>query len=491
MAVTRPQRSAGLTQGTDTAQGVSAAWAIVLIVLLSGAVPAFLVSDVPDAGRSNAWIVTLGIMVWAGLRLGLLCVSGRAHLFDFFFWLFAYIFMGLAPTVQLRSNEIAITTPRMDPALDMPAAVTVVVGLVAYEVGRVIAASRPGQRSVSVVEARDDAPPLDVNKARAVSLTLIGLLFTAYFVSRIGLGSLFTSRQAASTTQMGIWPDPAVRSIVDALSVYPLLIGAGAFAQIRVAADSVAWRRVGLVGLLGAALLLGVVENPIVTARYVFGTVAFAIAVYLGAVRTAFRVRATMLATFGGFIFLFPLADAFRYAGEVRSSRGGFFGEYLANGDYDAFWQIANAYDYWQAGLVVPLRQLSGSMLFWVPRAVWPNKPTDTGILLAQYRGYSFTNLSAPLWAESLVNAGIVGVLVVFVLLGYTVVRMDRRLSGVFATGGVWGIAGAVFPVYMVILLRGSLLQATGAVVIAIACILFIRRTWSLRPRHPTYSDSS
>ncbi len=68
---------------------------------------------------------------------------------------------------------------------------------------------------------------------------------------------------------------------------------------------------------------------------------------------------------------------------------------------------------------------------------------------------------------------------------------MDRRLSGVFATGGVWGIAGAVFPVYMVILLRGSLLQATGAVVIAIACVLFVRRTWSLGPRQPTYSDSS
>ena len=165
-------------------------------------------------------------------------------------------------------------------------------------------------------------------------LTLLGLLFTAYFISRIGLGSLFTNRQAALTTRTGIWPDPAVRSIVDALSVYPLLIGAGAFAQIRVAADSLAWRRVGLVGLLGAVLLLGVL---VVNARYAFGTVAVAIAAYLGAVRTAFRVRATMLATFGGFIFLFPLADAFRYAGEVRSSRGGFFGEYLANGDYDAF----------------------------------------------------------------------------------------------------------------------------------------------------------
>lgn len=453
------------------------------MVLTAGfavALPVFLVSSVPDAGRSDGWKITLGIMVWSGFRLAVLCVSGRPRLFDFFFWLFTYIFLGLAATVQIRTNEIAITTPQMDPTLDVPAAVFVVVGLAAYEVGRIIAASRRSARSPSA-----DAPRvtsgLDLDEVRSVALGVAGLLMTTYFLSRVGVSSLFSSREAATAARNDAWADPAVRSIFDAASVYPLLIATGALAQIRRGSSSPAWRRVGGAGLLLGVVVLAVVENPVVNARYSFGTAAFAIAVFLGAARTAARVRTTMLATLAGFIFLFPLADAFRYSDQVRATRGGFFGEYVANGDYDSFWQIANAYQYWQDGLVQPLRQIMGSLLFWVPRAIWPHKPTDTGILLAQYRGYSFENLSAPMWAEALVNAGAIGVVVVFLMLGYVVARMDGRLSGVFVSGGAWGIIGAVFPVYMVILLRGSLLQATGAVVIATACVLFVGR----RSTHP------
>ena len=52
---------------------------------------------------------------------------------------------------------------------------------------------------------------------------------------------------------------------------------------------------------------------------------------------------------------------------------------------------------------------------------------------------------------------------------------MDRRLLPAFSAAGYWAIVGAIFPVYMTILLRGSLLQATGDVFIATACLLFVR----------------
>ena len=62
---------------------------------------------------------------------------------------------------------------------------------------------------------------------------------------------------------------------------------------------------------------------------------------------------------------------------------------------------------------------------------------------------------------------------------------MDSRLLPAFKASGYWAIVGAVFPVYMTILLRGSLLQATGVVAVALACLLFVRQ-----PAKPPGGDS-
>jgi hypothetical protein len=217
------------------------------------------------------------------------------------------------------------------------------------------------------------------------------------------------------------------------------------------------------------------VVNPISSARYSVGTVLFALAVYAGALLTPARVRVTLIIALAGLIFLFPLADAFRRP-EVNLVRDGFFGEYQGNPDYDAFWQVANSFSYTLDGLIEPGRQALGSILFWVPRSIWPDKPVDTGILLAQYRGYSFQNLSAPLWAEFMVNGGLAVLIVGFLLVGYFLRVMDSRLLPAFRASGYWAIVGAIFPVYMTILLRGSLLQATGAVAVAVACLLVVRK---------------
>jgi hypothetical protein len=258
-----------------------------------------------------------------------------------------------------------------------------------------------------------------------------------------------------------------------ALAIYPLLVGIGAVTQVRKAVRRAlsGWY---LVVILGAVVVLLIVVNPISSARYSLGTVLFALAVYAGAMTNIRRVRITLVAAIVGLIFLFPLADAFR-SPAVNLARNGFFGEYKSNPDYDAFWQIANAYSYVLDGLVQVLRQAFGSVFFWVPRAIWADKPVDTSILLANYRGYSFTNLSAPLWAEFLVNGGIPMLVIGFVLTGYFLRAMDIRLLPAFSAAGYWAIVGAIFPVYMTILLRGSLLQATGAVAIALLCLLVVR----------------
>jgi hypothetical protein len=113
-------------------------------------------------------------------------------------------------------------------------------------------------------------------------------------------------------------------------------------------------------------------------------------------------------------------------------------------------------------------------LFFWVPRSIGPDKPIDTGILLANFRGYSFTNLSSPLWAEFAINFGVVCTLLLMIGFGAGVVILDLRLPRAFAVGGTAAIIGAILPAYMIILLRGSLLQASGGLFVMIASMAFL-----------------
>jgi hypothetical protein len=449
--------------------------------VLSAAVPAFLIADVPDAGRSSGWILTLLVMVWSGLRMATAIASGRPMLFDFFFWIFCYVFMGLAPSVQIRSGLVSTTTQGIDSALDVPTALLVWLGIICYEAGRALAFARErGARARDHAASRaaragmPEARVTGVSTTRTIILVVFGFATSAYFVAKVGVGSLFLDRYAFENIRNAVWPDSATNAVVRALAVYPILVGIGALALLRRRATR-GYARVLAAAIVVCTLLLLTIVNPISSARYTVGTALFALAIYAGTVVTPVRTRLTLVGTIIAFIFLFPLADAFR-VGPVDVSRNGFFGEYAGNADYDAFWQIANAHSYVLDGLVQFGQQALGSLLFWVPRSIWADKPIDTGILLAQYRGYSFDNLSAPLWAEFLVNGGIPFLVVGFLVVGYALRAMDVRLLPAFSAAGYWAVVGAIFPVYMTILLRGSLLQATGGVLVAIACLLFVPR---------------
>jgi len=460
-------------EGEDTwGAGLRILAMVISIAVLAIGLPGALLLAVADTGRTQAWTITLLIACWGGVRLSVLWVSGIPKLFDFFFWLYTYIFMGVAASVQMRSNDIAGTTPGMSPSLDLPTAYIVLLGVVCYEIGRGLWLLLGRGRTEAQLR------PTGVSAARTGLLYLAGIVLAGYYLSKVGLGVAFTSRDSADQIVSGAWGEPAVRAVIGALSIYPILVATGAIGQIRRGSPKGGAGRAGL-GLLvlGGVMILMIVASPISSARYTFGTVAFAILVYAGVTRTQARARMAMGGMIAAMLFLFPIADAFRRDVVDLDPRSGFFSEYAGNADYDSFWQIANAYSYSISDSMQPFRQILGSLLFWVPRSIWSNKPTDTGILLADFRGYSFGNLSAPIWAELLVNAGVIAVGVGFLLLGPLLASMDRRMVPAHYHGGWWGLVGAILPVYTLILMRGSLLQATGALVVALGCLFWVRKT--------------
>jgi hypothetical protein len=123
-------------------------------------------------------------------------------------------------------------------------------------------------------------------------------------------------------------------------------------------------------------------------------------------------------------------------------------------------------------------QQLGGALAFWVPRFIWPGKPLTTGELIAEQAGYSFTNLSAPLWAEFYVDGGWLLVAVGFTIYGTLVRTLDRwnrqYQSSSDLRARVVLVLVPIYAGYQFFLLRGSLMPAiaylTPMVLFALLC---------------------
>jgi hypothetical protein len=218
--------------------------------------------------------------------------------------------------------------------------------------------------------------------------------------------------------------------------------------------------------------LLATCVNPISSARYVFGTVALGVLAAFGVYETLRRFRIFALAALVGMVVLFPLADYFRHS-KTSAEQVNILGS-LKGGDFDSFDQIVNTVTYVHSNGVPWGRQALGVLLFWVPRSSWPGKPVDTGTLIATFKGYDFVNLSAPIWAEMFINGGWVVLVIGMFLLGYVIRRADSASNLRLLRGMPLTVLGAILPFYLLILCRGSLLQATGNLAAMVFFALFV-----------------
>ncbi len=419
------------------------------------------------------WWVTLIFLAWAGAHLAVLIAQGRPRLPEFSTWLFIYVFMGLAPAVQLRTGIFPNTTPGVAALLAERAVQILFVSLLFMELGLWAA------RQV----ARTGVPtPNEIAERRATLLALAGMLLAAFYVSQVGLSALFSTRNEIAAHRNAIWPDRTVEAIVLVCAYVPLLVAVHALVRVRRvkrAAGEDGNRNRGLTFCCLALLLL--VINPVSSPRYVFGTVVLSLLFLAGAFSTPARVRVALVGITAALVFVFPYADVFRTPAGGHNQTG-LVANLTINGDYDAFAQMVNTVSYVEARGTTDGRQALGVALFWIPRSTWEGKPTDTGILLGAYKDYNFTNLSAPIWSEMYINAGWPAVVVGSILLGFFVGRGGERIGFHDRNNTPAAVGMGILSFYLLILLRGSLLQAMANLTVLVACTLFVRQRRAAAP---------
>jgi hypothetical protein len=377
------------------------------------------------------------------------------------FWTFTYVFMGLAPAVQIRSGDYPGTTPNLSLHFNFHAMAVVVIGTICAWLGCTTRRRSEGR-----------VPVVLVDEARVMLLAIAALAANTYYLTRVGPESLVRSRAELNNLEASLWTNSTISAIVGSLCTMPLLVAWLGLLQVRRQRKD-AERRTPMVlpFIICCALLFSV--NPISSARYLFGTVILSILAGLGAYSTPRRIRIMSVAFLLALIFIFPIADAFRREGSPDFSDLGPMNS-LTSGDFDAFAQINNTMNYVSREGATWGRQALGVLLFWIPRTWWPEKPFDTGMLLAQYRRYDFENLSAPIWAELFINGGWIALIIGMLLLGIYMRRRDNNGAMLMARGYRPSVFGIILPFYMFILLRGSLLQAMAHLVVIAGCAAFI-----------------
>ncbi|MEU6576000.1 hypothetical protein [Streptomyces sp. NPDC046805] len=446
-------------------------WALVLLVLLPG-----LVLQNPGA-RSEVVLAGQCIVVaHAGGALTRLLTAPSVRLVALGFWLFAYVWLGLAPLAMLATDTYPLGYRTSDTTALAAVALTEL-GLLAYSAGTVLAARHAGGRSL-VLE-----PLLSRRFAPMPVLVLCGLALVLAVVlipeQEGGWHAFFASRQAVRQSGVASDVSRVMRVWVLSVPAFWALVGLVLLARRAKGDRLLRWLRWALLPFL--ALVNVIVNNPISRPRFWAGTVLLVLLFSWRRFNTRRAFRVTAAAMTVALLLVFPYADYFRYDKREAIHVVSVTEQLTTNMDYDAFQQMQTGVDAVRETGFSPSAAL-GAALFVVPRSVWPDKPEDTAIRLARYAGYKFDNLSAPLWIESYLWGGPPCVIAVFCLLGAAGRRMDdirERLGDRQAVLAVPLIPAFAF--YQLILLRGSLMAIIGPLLLLLTIPLFLT-TRAARP---------
>lgn len=439
----------------------AACWGLLTVLLL----PALVLSSA-DTHVTAALVVQSVIVVHTGGALAW-CLSGTTvRIMSFGFWLFGYIWLGLAPLAMLATDRYPLGFTVSD-GTAATACVIVETGMLAYTAGALLAGRRPDRRSpvLQPLLARR------ISAGRMLLLCALALLLAVVLVpGQGGVATFFLSRQAANeSASSSFGSDTAVRAMAAWCLSVPAFWALLALLHVprRRAGDrllrGLRW------ALLPVLLALNVVvNNPISQPRFWAGTVLLTLLFAAPALRRARGFRIGAAAFLVALLVVFPYSDYFRTTDPGHVDVVSLAEQFTTNGDYDAYQQVQTGVSMARQEGFTPAAAL-GPPLFFVPRALWNAKPEDTGIRLARHAGYRFDNLSSPMWIECYLWFGYPAVIVVFGLYGAGCRRVDdirERLRERRGTLSALLVPALAF--YQLIFLRGSMMASMGPLVLLV-----------------------
>jgi hypothetical protein len=440
---------------------------IALSVLLFGFGAPFLVLTGADRTYLTlecllAWLIIL----YTSVRLGALAERGEKRILSLFYFVFVYIFFGMAPFVELMTRTFIYTGTYTTTEIRVAFAL-IYISLIAYEVGAAI-----GGRIRVPPTLTDFMLGRKISMERTVALIVLVPVVTVVLVHLIGgLVMLFIPREEFQSHLRSISGNTGLALFGIAMRLlrvppYVALYFLWAFylEHIRRTGYRIAWRYLLPLGFL--TLINAVVSNPIATERFWCGMVGlsfFFLTYRWKHKRTFFIWAAGLIFTF---VFLFQYMDMFRYSlmGQpIDFSTKALVTQYTERRtDYAEFQVLVECVRYVEVKGPDLGRQFAGSVFFWIPRGIWTHKPYPSGMIVARFAGWGeFESIALVLVGEGYINWGVFGVVLIFFGYGVVNMMMERMWLAAEAPGTrlIQLLVPALAP-FQVFALRGSMFDA-------------------------------
>lgn len=461
----------------ETRTGGKAGLSIVAFLCFAVAIPLVLRATSEARYTDADFLIRYLVVLYAAYRVSVILWKDRLRPVAGVFWMFVYICLGVVPLAQLSTGASTILAVQVDDAILHATTAITLLGCLTFDLAYHLKLFSTAGQSFPVRMLRS----MDTLRIFALIAVIGGL---AYVAQVGGISVFFTSRQEASQALDQVSPDSgqAVRAIVSAFGSVTCLVGLIFYIHaLRVIRSSL--------NLLDASFIMAlvalnvVVNNPVSNSRYWTLAVLFGLLMPLIASRKSF-FNAAIVGGIVAAIFLFPLSDITRRpAGVSGVLQADSVWHMISTKDYDQFSMLANTLGFTRDEGFTWGNQFLGAVLFWVPRVLWPTKPLDSGVEVGMWMSSVNVNLSSPLWAEAWINFGVAGVVVAFAGLGLLSRRLDSGFGGgALSLGSVGYLGVSIFSGYMFILLRGSLLQSMGRLMILALAIAFLSRTVKEKP---------
>lgn len=299
-----------------------------------------------------------------------------------------------------------------------------------------------------------DAEIIFPNKILLIVFTLAALGATGVYLALAGINGAFGMRGAAGEAAEG------QVAILGLFVTLPRTVTFIAFAYCYILLLRGRNAGVPLFFLILNAPLFFVTNYPIALARYyLFGIVLFFVVQTLNFHRSSARFFLTL--TFvAGALFAMPYVDSLtrNRGGQLADSFSEYLNDYLNSGDFDGLQSIQNAVIYVDDNGTEKGRQLLSATLFFVPRTIWPGKAEPSGVITSRAAGFEFNNISQPLPSEFYVDFGMWGVVVLTLLLGFGMARLDGWIHRNWEAGPRARMIAGIVVAFGIILMRGTLL---------------------------------
>ncbi|MGI2327618.1 hypothetical protein [Planococcus sp. YIM B11945] len=399
--------------------------ALIIFLLHLLLFPYLIVKDDPSLSYNTVSIVAYIIIIYSTSKLCYLTLKNNQRVLELSFWVFTYVFMGLTPFAHSVSNHYS-WEGNYTALEELTGLSIVLIGIAAYEIGILI--SRIYQTTSQKKQMMDTSQIkkiMVINKKRLYVMAFLSLTLTVLLLLNFGgFSTLFITRfersaqyneygKAGSLILTNLLRVPLFVCLVITIFIYKNEIDSKMKSKYY-------W-------IVFALIVLNlIISNPLSNARYWFGTLIIALFMSMFKWKKYFfGIWTIALSIF--LVGVFPYSDIFRVSRENSISLNTFLYQITQSGDFDAFQQILNAVQYTKEFGIAGGTQLIGALLFFVPRSLWESKPLGSGQLISEAMGYEYTNLSLPLWGESLLNFGFLGVFFVFFLYGFLTSKLQKK----------------------------------------------------------------